>query len=253
LDKTILITNDDSIFSSGIKALEDCLKDFGTVYVVAPDREKSAISFALTTNEPLRIEKVDELHYAVTGTPVDCVYLATKVIIKKKPDLVVSGINHGANLGEDTIYSGTVGGAFQASLLGFQSIAVSAIENEKREYDFNYASKIIRSVSKYLLENPLGEGKILSINVPYNPKGARITKLGHKRYDAEVVKKIDPRGGEYFWIGAGRISTFGREDSDVNAIENNYVSITPLSLDFSNNNLFDKLKNAENEIFKDLE
>ncbi len=252
MKKNILITNDDSIFAEGIKRLENGVKEFGNVYTVAPDREKSAVSFSITTNSPLRISKVDDYHYAVSGTPVDCVYLATKVLLKEKPNIVISGINHGPNVGEDTIYSGTVAGAFQASLLGIQAIAISVIDNQEGEYDFDSAVKVLKELIPFLLDNPLPEGNILSINVPYSPKGVKFTKLGHKRYDAEVIEKQDPRGNKYYWIGPGKITTFGENESDVKAVENGFVSITPLSLNFFDSNLYKILKERENEIFKKM-
>ena len=248
----ILLTNDDSIFSPGIKVLEKYLKNIGDIMVVAPDREKSAVSFGLTTTQPLRVNKVDETHYAISGTPVDCVYMATKIIIEKKPDIVISGINLGANLGEDTIYSGTVAGAFQSSLLGIPAIAISAIEDGNGGYDLESAGKIIADIAKYILDNPLPEGKILSINVPPSPKGIKIARLGHKRYDAEIVKKSDPRGREYYWIGPGNITTFGSDNSDVNVIKEGYASVVPLSLNFFDNELYDELKGKENEFFKEM-
>ena len=252
MKRKILITNDDSIFAEGIKRLEQGLKEFGSVYTVAPDREKSAVSFGITTNSPLRISRVDEFHYAISGTPVDCVYLATKVLLKEKPDIVISGINHGANIGEDTIYSGTVAGAFQASLLGIQAIAVSVIENKDNIYDFESAIKVSKSIVKFLLNNPLPEGTILSINVPFKPKGVKLTKLGHKRYDAEVIEKMDPRGNKYYWIGPGKITVFGEDSTDVKAVESGYISVTPLSLNFFNDELYGFLKEKENEIFKEM-
>jgi len=252
MKKRILITNDDSIFSEGIKKLEEGIKDLGEVFVVAPDREKSAVSFGITTTAPLRINRIDKHHYAISGTPVDCVYLATKVLLKEKPDIVISGINHGANLGEDTIYSGTVAGAFQASLLGIQAIAISVIEGADNKYDFNLAVNILKKIISFLQKSPLPEGNILSINVPYKAKGIKLTKLGHKRYDAEVIEKSDPRGHKYYWIGPGKITVFGEDSSDVKAIENGYVSVTPLSLNFFDNNLYDLLKDKENEIFEKM-
>ncbi len=252
LNRFILLTNDDSIFSPGIIALENYLKELGDILVVAPDREKSAVSFGLTTTSPLRINKVDKSHYAINGTPVDCVYMATKIIAKRKPDIVVSGINLGANLGEDTIYSGTVAGAFQASLLGIPSIAISSIENKDRKYDLESAGDIINKIVRYIFKNPLPEGKILSINVPRSPNGVKITHLGHKRYEAEITKNRDPRGREYYWIGPGKITTFGSNDSDVNVVKNGYASVTPLSLNFSDEQLYTELKEKENEIFKTM-
>jgi 5'-nucleotidase len=178
--------------------------------------------------------------------------MATKIIIEKKPDIVISGINLGANLGEDTIYSGTVAGAFQSSLLGIPAIAISAIEDGNGGYDLESAGKIIADIAKYILDNPLPEGKILSISVPPSPKGIKLARLGHKRYDAEIVKKSDPRGREYYWIGPGNITTFGSDNSDVNVIKEGYASVVPLSLNFFDNELYDELKGKENEFFKEM-
>ncbi len=248
----IVLTNDDSIFSEGIRILEEELKKIGEVFVVAPDREKSAVSFGITTNAPLKVVKVDSNHYAVTGTPVDCVYLAVKVILDEKPDLLISGINLGANLGEDTIYSGTVAGAFQASLLGIRAFAISSIENGDGDYDLMSSAKIAREFSEFLIREPVLEGRIYSINVPYSPKGIRFSKLGHKRYEAELKEIVDPRGNKYYWIGPGKVLTFGDKDSDVRVVEEGYASVVPLYLNFSDEAEFERLKGKEDEIFKKM-
>ena len=213
----ILLTNDDSIFSPGLKALEEALSGLGDLYVVAPDTEKSAVSFTLTIQQPLRVNRLDQRHFAVSGTPTDCAYLGIKTLLPKRPDFVVSGINLGANLGEDTIYSGTVAGAFQSSLLGVPALAVSAIENREGEYDFTAASRIVRKLIPFLLDHPLEEGKILSVNVPFRPKGVLFSKLGHKRYDSEIVEKVDPRKPTTGSVPA--ISDLRRGGGDVKTVE----------------------------------
>lgn len=248
----ILLTNDDSIFSPGLKALEEALSGLGDLYVVAPDTEKSAVSFTLTIQQPLRVNRLDQRHFAVSGTPTDCAYLGIKTLLPKRPDFVVSGINLGANLGEDTIYSGTVAGAFQSSLLGVPALAVSAIENREGEYDFTAASRIVRKLIPFLLDHPLEEGKILSVNVPFRPKGVLFSKLGHKRYDSEIVEKVDPRGKPYYWIGPGHIRTFGEEESDVKTVEKGYASVAPLSLDFCDERLYEGLKKGEENLLATL-
>ncbi len=246
----ILLTNDDSVFSEGIRVLERELESIGEVFVVAPDREKSAVSFGITTNAPLSVVEIDTHHFAITGTPVDCVYIAYKKILREKPDIVISGINHGANLGEDTIYSGTVAGAFQASLLGIKAFAISSIEGSDGQFDLSSAAKIAKAFVEFLINQPVNEGEIFSINVPYSPKGVKFARLGHKRYDAELKEITDPRGRKFYWIGPGKVLTFGEPDSDVKLVENGYASVVPLKLNFFDEERFLRLKRKAYEIFK---
>ncbi|MCR4409873.1 MAG: 5'/3'-nucleotidase SurE [Candidatus Saccharicenans sp.] len=231
-----LLTNDDGYFAPGLTALAEELGQLGQVYVVAPDREKSSVSLALTLRRPLRAEKIDRNIYAVDGTPADCVYIALRHILPRRPDLLVSGMNRGANLGcQDVSYSGTVAAALQGTFLGIPSIAVSlmgARTENGRVYDFKRAAALVRPMIETVLKNGLPPRVYLNINIPPLPvRGIKITRLGEKRYSPELVRKRDPRGKTYFWIGFSSPRGVGPRDSDVHVVDRGWISITPLQID----------------------
>jgi len=231
-----LLTNDDGYFSPGITALAEKLGQMGQVYIVAPDREKSSISLALTLRRPLRAEKVVRNVYAVDGTPADCIYVALRYILPRKPDLLISGINKGANLGcQDVSYSGTVAAALQGTFMGIPSIAVSLLgrkTSREHHYDFEKAAALVRSLVEILIKKKLPPKTYLNINIPPFPiKGLKITRLGEKRYSPELAIKKDPRGKTYFWIGVGNPRAVGPKNSDVQVVDRGWVSITPLQID----------------------
>ncbi|HAR36283.1 MAG TPA: 5'/3'-nucleotidase SurE [Acidobacteria bacterium] len=231
-----LLTNDDGYFSPGITALAGELGQMGQVYIVAPDREKSSISLALTLRRPLRAEKIDRNTYAVDGTPADCVYIALRHILPRQPDLLISGINRGANLGcQDVSYSGTVAAALQGTFMGIPSLAVSHLGRRTKNgslYDFKGAAALVRPIVETILKNGLPHRVYLNINIPPLPvKGIKITRLGEKRYSPELVRKRDPRGKTYFWIGVGHPKAVGPKDSDVQVVDRGWVSVTPLQID----------------------
>lgn len=243
--KRILISNDDGINSEGIHKLHETLKKMGEVYVVAPDRDQSAVSHSLSLFRPLRLEKITEYVYSVDGTPTDCVNLAINGILRdKKPDLVVSGINKGENLGDDITYSGTVSAAMEGTLLGIPSIAVSLVGRE--DYNFDYALHYTDLISEYVLVNGLPKDTLLNVNIPNtaseNINGIRITKQGKRLYDEPIVEKIDPRGKKYYWIGGNELGFLDIENSDLVAVKEGYVSVTPIGLDLTNFNHIEKLK-----------
>lgn len=242
--KKILITNDDGFHSQGLNVLENALKKIGEVIVVAPDKERSAVSFSLTLHRPLRVIELRKNFFIVDGTPVDCINIALKEIMKEMPDLVVSGINLGPNLGDDTLFSGTVSASIQAVLFGVPSIAISAISKDG-EFYLEESAKIAVSLSDWVLKNGLPDGIVLSVNVPPPPiLGVKITSLGKKRYSPDIIERVDPRGRKYFWIGNGNPVLEGSEDTDVGAIKNNYISITPIHLDITARSYLEKLKNS---------
>lgn len=231
-----LLTNDDGYFSPGITALAEELGQMGQVYIVAPDREKSSISLALTLRRPLRAEKIDRNTYAVDGNPADCVYIALRHILPRQPDLLISGINRGANLGcQDVSYSGTVAAALQGTFMGIPSLAVSHLGRRTKNgslYDFKGAASLVRPIVETILQNGLPRRVYLNINIPPLPvKGIKITRLGEKRYSPELVRKRDPRGKTYFWIGVGHPKAVGPKDSDVQVVDRGWVSVTPLQID----------------------
>lgn len=231
----ILLTNDDGYFSEGILALARHLKGASETCIVAPDREKSATSLSLTLRRPLRVEKIKSGVYAVDGTPADCIYLALKMLLPRSPSLIISGINRGPNLGQqDIFYSGTVAAAIQGTFLGIPSIAVSAVPNIQGEYDFGPPARLVLKLAMRILKKRLPGGLTLNINIPPLPiKGAKVTKLGEKRYDPEIVEKRDPRDNTYYWIGSGKPTPIGDRASDVWAVERGYVSVTPLHTDLT--------------------
>jgi len=231
----ILLTNDDGFFAEGIQALYRGLKDLGRLFIVAPDREKSASSLALSLHQPLRVQRIKANVYAVDGTPADCIYLAMKKFLPRVPDILVSGMNPGPNLGQqDVSYSGTVSAAVQGTFFQVPSIAVSLIADRDGDFHFREAAKIVHQITKYLLDRKLPEGITLNINIPPPPfKGLRITKVGIKRYDPDIIEKKDPRENSYYWIGRGNPTVVEDEETDVTAAQDGIISITPLRVDLT--------------------
>ncbi|HCS47040.1 MAG TPA: 5'/3'-nucleotidase SurE [Candidatus Aminicenantes bacterium] len=231
----ILLTNDDGYFADGILALARHLKRAAETVVVAPDREKSATSLSLTLRRPLRVERIKRDVFAVDGTPADCIYLALKMILQRSPCLIISGINRGPNLGQQDIsYSGTVAAAIQGTFLGIPSVAVSAVPNVQGEHDFDLSAEFILKLAKRILKKRLPAGLTLNVNIPAPPiQGARMTKLGEKRYDPEIVEKRDPRDNTYYWIGSGKPTPIGDRTSDVWAVARGFISVTPLHTDLT--------------------
>jgi len=230
----ILVTNDDGIDSDGIKALADSLSALGEVIVVAPSTDMTAVSHSLTLHSPLRIEKRDEGRYAVTGTPTDCVVLAINILMNGTlPDLVVSGINRGANLGDDVHYSGTVAGAMEGTFYGIASIAVSLAGRER--YDFQYAAQVAKEVASKVLSSGLPRGTLLNVNVPRGPiKGIAITRQATRSAGTEIMVGHDPRNRPYYWVGYGKISWEQNAGTDFAAIKQGLVAITPIKNDMTN-------------------
>ena len=245
-DLLILLTNDDGYFSAGLQALSDGVRNLGRIVTVAPDREKSATSLSLTLRRPLRIREAGPEIYSVDGTPADCVYMAVQKILPRKPDLLLSGINHGPNLGrQDIAYSGTVAGALQGSFLGIPSAAFSLHTDVKGFFSFDHAARIAREIALRMTAMTFAPGSLLNVNIPPLPvKGVRITSLGQKRYDPQIIEKHDPRGASYFWIGTGRPKATGGPGSDIRAVAQGFVSITPLQTDPTDAVLAENLRNA---------
>jgi 5'-nucleotidase len=228
-----------------LKALEDALAPFGTVFVVAPDREQSATSHALTLQRPLRVEAVGTRRWAVDGTPTDCVNLAVNGLLRdQRPDYIISGINRGHNLGDDITYSGTVSAAMEGTLLDIQSIAVSL--GGREPYDFSAAASFTADLLRSLADRRLPRNTLLNVNVPPLPreliKGVALTRQGQRRYGDTIVEKLDPRGRKYYWIGAGELDYVDDDGgTDFGAIARDQISITPLHLDLTNYSCFDEL------------
>ncbi|KUO52198.1 MAG: 5'/3'-nucleotidase SurE [Desulfitibacter sp. BRH_c19] len=246
----ILITNDDGIEALGINELRKELSTLGSITVVAPDRERSASGHGITIHKPLRVHKMDYENctaFAVSGTPADCVKLAIQELMELPPDIIVSGINSGANLGTDVLYSGTVSAAFEGIIAGIPSIAVSLALNKKSNYSM--AAQITSKIIQKLLKERLPEETILNINVPDietdNNIEFEITKLGIRKYTDSIEKRIDPRGYEYYWVGGQVIDIECTKNdkicTDISAIVQNRVSITPIHLDLTNYRIINEL------------
>ena len=242
----ILLTNDDGIHSRGLITLEQALSEVADVYVVAPEAEMSGASHSLTLARPLRIRQVDDRHWTVDGTPTDCVTLALHKILAEdeRPHLCVSGINHGGNLGDDATYSGTVAGALEATILGVPGIAVSLVARE--QFDFTEAAKVAVLAVKKILAEGLPEGTLLNINVPPGEiKGVRVTRQGIKNARPVISEHIDPRGKPYFWIGEQYFRSNAECGTDYRAIEDGYVSITPLKSDMTDHGALSAIESWE--------
>lgn len=228
----VLVTNDDGINAPGLAALAEALAPVGDVYVVAPEREQSTVGHALTLHRPLRVDRLAERRFAVNGTPSDCVNLAVLGLLPAEPTLVVSGINHGSNLGDDVTYSGTVSAAMEGTLLGIPAIAVSLVGPEQG--GFEEAGKIARLIAMRTLVEGLPPKTLLNVNVPGGrPRGIRFTRLGHRVYKEKMVEEKDPRGKTYYWIGAGPPLWDDREATDIIAVQDGYAAVTPLHLDLT--------------------
>jgi 5'-nucleotidase len=237
----ILLTNDDGHFSPALTALARRLRRAAEVRIVAPDRERSANSLSLTLRRPLRLFSVRPGVFAVDGTPADCIYLALKSLLPRRPDLILSGMNLGPNLGEqDIAYSGTVAAAIQGTFLGIPSVAVSLIPDASGKFDVGPAAEFVAAVAGRLLAKRLPPGITLNINIPSTPiKGVRITGLGQKRYEPEVIEKKDPRGRLYYWIGTSHPTGSGDATSDIRAVAEGFISITPLHTDLTDYGMMD--------------
>ncbi len=243
----ILVTNDDGIASPGLHTLAEALKTIGEVYIVAPDRERTAVSHALTLHKPLRITQVRSRVFAINGTPTDCVNLALKKVCSTKPALLVSGINKGVNLGDDVTYSGTVAAALEGTIMGIPSIAVSQEGGDT--FRFDVAAEYARRVARAVLRYGLPEETLLNVNVPDRPrseiKGVRITSLGRRRFTNPVIQKVDPHGRKCYWIAGTRIAWGRKQNADHSALRRGMVSITPIHLDITHHEAMEQLRGWE--------
>ncbi|HDR1021256.1 TPA: 5'/3'-nucleotidase SurE [Pasteurella multocida] len=229
----ILLSNDDGVYAEGIQTLARELRKFADVTLVAPDRNRSAASSSLTLAHPLRPVRLPNGDYSINGTPADCVYLALNGFLSGKVDLVVSGINAGVNLGDDVIYSGTVAAALEGRYLGLPAIAVSL---DGRQH-FETAARVVCDLIPKLHGNILKKREILNINVPDIPyeeiKGIKVCHLGYRAVAAEVIQQTDPREETIYWVGPAGLVDSGQEGTDFHAVENGYVSITPIQADMT--------------------
>lgn len=245
----ILLSNDDGYFAPGLAALADALALLAEVTVVAPERDRSGASNSLTLDRPLMLRQAPSGYYFVNGTPTDCVHLAVTGMLDQLPDMVISGINHGANMGDDTIYSGTVAAATEGFLLGIPSMAVSLVGHQGNR--FETAASVVADIVRRYQKNPWREAALLNINVPDLPQdalqGLEVTRLG-KRHKAEpVLKSVNPRGQTVYWVGAAGTAQDAGEGTDFFAVANGRVSITPLQIDLTRYSQMDNVRGWLNE------
>ncbi len=232
----ILVTNDDGVHSSGITALFKVMGSLGDAYLIAPDRERSAAGHSLTMHRPLKAEEIRERVFSVNGTPTDCVTLGINKILPVKPDLVVSGMNKGANLGDDITYSGTVAAAIEGTIFGVPSIAFSLIA--AKHYYFETGSFFALKIAEYVLSRSLPYDTFLNVNIPNvskdEIKGIKLTRQGKRIYENSIQEMLNPWGEKHFWIGGGEIYWEHGGDTDMEAVQQGFVSISPIHLDLTN-------------------
>lgn len=237
----ILLSNDDGIYAKGLRVLYEAMKSFGDVKVVAPDRNRSGASNSLTLSNPLRVKKIEADFWSVEGTPTDCVHLALTGLFNELPDIVISGINDGSNLGDDILYSGTVAAATEGRCLGLPAIAISLAGNQH----FETAAAVIQKLLQQIIRNPLPKQTILNVNVPdivlAELKDYEVTRLGARHIAEPVVKATDPRGHEIYWVGPAGAESDAGPGTDFHAIANRHVSITPLKFDLTDYKIFERV------------
>lgn len=243
---TILVTNDDGIDSPGLQILAETLEVLGSVYVVAPDKECSAMAHSLSLHRALKVEEVRENYFAVDGTPADCVNLAVCCLLPERPKLIASGINKGGNMGEDITYSGTVSAAFEGAFYGIPSFAISL--TSKDDFKFKTAASFAQRVARFIVKNGLPKDTFLNINVPNldedGVKSYRITRQGRRVYGNAVVEEVDPIGQRYYWI-RGHRGFESMEGTDFEAVSSHHISITPLHLDLTHYSSMEEMRKWE--------
>lgn len=246
----ILVTNDDGIRAPGLALLAEAMAEIGEVRVFAPESQQSAVGHGVSLHKPLRVTELEPGWQMVDGTPTDCVMLAVRALLGRRPDLVVSGVNPGANLGDDVTYSGTVAGAYEGMLLGVPSIAVSVVSYAPKHQQT--AAAVAAKMGRYVLDNGLPEDTMLSLNVPDLPyaelNGVAITRMGRRSYQDEIIERRDPRGGIYYWIGGAAPTHVAESGTDFEAIEKGQVSVTPLHRDITNHAVLHRLYEPKIEL-----
>lgn len=233
----VLVSNDDGVDAPGIRVLAEALSTLGDVTVVAPDRDRSGASNSLTLDQPIRVLRMDNGYHRVAGTPTDCVHLAITGLLERDPNIVVSGINNSANLGDDVIYSGTVAAAMEGRFLGLPAIAVSLASRDHKPEHFPTAARAAVEIVKRLVAEPLPADTILNVNVPDRPwaeiRGFEVTRLGHRHRAEPCVAQTDPRGRPIWWIGAAGAEKDDGPGTDFHAVRTGHISITPIHVDLT--------------------
>ncbi len=240
----ILVSNDDGIAAPALRRLQTELATLGRVVIVAPDRDQSATSHSLTLHRPFRIHRHEPDVYSVDGTPTDCIVTAFYGLLDEKPDMVVSGINHGPNMGEDVFYSGTVAAAIEGTLQGVPAIAASLATRELS--DFIEPARFVARLARRVMEHGLPRRQLLNVNFPHRPwseiQGVQVTRLGSRRYQDTLIKKVDPRGRDYYWIGGEDPVWEPLEGSDFSAVHSGWISVTPMRLDLTDTAAVDTMQ-----------
>ena len=241
----ILCTNDDGYLTTGIRTLASAARSLGDVTVVAPDREQSATSHSLTLHNPLRSRRAPDGAWIVDGTPTDCVILAVNELLQSRPDVCVSGVNHGPNMGEDVLYSGTVAAAMEATVIGIPAVALSYVGDRYEELE-GWEPLIGQLLQRLLDRRTFPDHTLFNVNLPGiapdEVAGIKVTSLGRRRYADSITRALDPSGKEYFWIGGGVANWTGTDDSDFQAVRDGFVSVTPLHLDLTNYQLLEEIR-----------
>jgi 5'-nucleotidase len=231
----ILVTNDDGVHASALLALRQELSALGRVTIVVPDRDQSATSHSLTLHRPLRIHRHGDDLFSVDGTPTDCVLIAYYGLLDHRPDLVISGINHGPNMGEDVFYSGTVAAAIEGAMQGAPAIAASLVTRQPA--DFAEPARFVARLAKEVIRRKMQAKQVLNVNLPHRPaseiRGVRLTRLGTRVYRDSLVRKTDPRGRDYYWIGGEDPVWEPGEGTDFHAVHEGWISVTPMALDLT--------------------
>jgi len=228
----LVVTNDDGVHAAGLVALAEALEPLGEVWIIAPEREQSACGHALTMHLPLRPRRLGERRFSLNGTPSDCVNLGVLGFLPERPALIASGINHGSNLGDDVTYSGTVSAAMEGTLLGVPSLAFSLMDGHDQ---FTAAARVARLVAMRALVEGLPPKTLLNVNVPAGePRGLRFARLGHRVYSDKIVEHVDPRGRTHYWLGTGEPTWEALDGTDMGAVHDGFVAVTPLHLDLTN-------------------
>lgn len=240
----ILVTNDDGVYAPGIRALFEAVAPLGRAVIVAPERDKSAVSHSLTMNRPLRVRELEQNIFTLDGTPTDCVTLGMNKVLERRPDLLVSGINPGPNLGDDISYSGTVSAAIEATMYGVPSLAFSLAG--EAPFDFEVAAGVAWKLAAMALDFSLPADTLLNINIPALPageiRGIRFTCQGRRIYENAIQETFDPWGRKHYWIGGGTVHWSGGDNTDEHALREGYISVTPIQLDLTNHAGIDYLK-----------
>ena len=240
----IVITNDDGVFAPALRALRTALAGLGRVITVAPDRDQSATSHSLTLHRPFRIHRHDVDTYSVDGTPTDCVVCAFYGLLDERPDMVISGINHGPNMGEDVFYSGTVAAAIEGTLQGATSIAASLVTREQT--DFREPAEFVARLAETVAKRKLPPRRLLNVNLPHLPwdaiEGVAVTRLGSRVYRDTLIRKVDPRGRDYYWIGGEDAVWEPTAGTDFQAVHQGWISVTPLRLDLTDDGALEEVR-----------